>query len=225
MYSGRTAGAGFRAAAAYGEPERIVILGASHSGAGGSLVTPDDAAWRTPLGEVALDTATIGRLRALGVSSCPSAFRNEHSMEVVLPFLQILFAAVPPVVPVCVQMAPWVELEEGARRLGEALGTARTWVLASSDFTHYEPDSVARGIDRSVLDLILGGEARGFHRDVIRRGLTICGAGAIVVLLLLARSLGLAQSRLLEYATSGDVTGDRGAVVGYAAVLFAKEIS
>ena len=84
---------------------------------------------------------------------------------------------------------------------------------------------MARGLDRAALDLILAGDAEGFHRDVIERGLTICGAGAIFALLLLARALGLARSRLVEYATSGDVTGDRWAVVGYAAVLFAKEIS
>ena len=224
-YSGRIAGAGLCVAATFGRPEAVIILGASHSGLGDALVVPGDAAWRTPLGDVPLDDGTIERLVSLGVSRSPDAFRREHSMEVVLPFLQILFPEPTPVVPVCVQLAPWAALDEGARRLGEALGSERVWVVASSDFTHYEPDAAARALDRSALDLILAGDAQGFYRHTIERGLSICGAGAITVLLLLARTLGLGRSSLVDYATSGDITGDRSAVVGYAAVLFAKENS
>ena len=224
-YSGRVAGAGLRAATAFGRPEAVIILGASHSRLGDALVVPGDAAWRTPLGDVPLDDGTIERLVSLGVSRSPDAFRREHSMEVVLPFLQVLFPEPTPVVPVCVQLAPWSALNEGARRLGEALGSDRVWVVASSDFTHYEPDAAARALDRSALDLILAGDAQGFYRHTIERGLSICGAGAITVLLLLARTLGLGRSSLVDYATSGDITGDRSAVVGYAAVLFAKENS
>ncbi|MCX6100958.1 MAG: AmmeMemoRadiSam system protein B, partial [Candidatus Bipolaricaulota bacterium] len=91
--------------------------------------------------------------------------------------------------------------------------------------THYEPDDVARRLDRSALDLILAGGAEGFYRQTIDRGLTICGAGAICALLLVARDLGLTKGSLIDYATSGDVTGDRSAVVGYAAVSFTKEDS
>ncbi len=223
VYSGRVAGAGLRAASEYGRPERIVLLGASHSGAGGALATPDDTAWHTPLGNVALDVAMIERLNERGVARDPGAFRREHSMEVVVPFLQVLFPSVPPLVPICVQIARWAELAEGAARLAEALGSAHTWVIASSDFTHYEPDSVARSVDRAALDRILAGDAEGFHRMVVERRLSICGAGAICVLLLWARSLGLTRGTLVEYATSGDATGDRSTVVGYAAAMFAKE--
>jgi hypothetical protein len=141
-------------------------------------------------------------------------------MEVVIPFLQGLFADVPPIVPVCVQLAPWADLVSGARALGAAIGGRRVWIVASSDFTHYEPDRVARALDHTALDLILAGDAEGFHRQTIERGLTICGAGAICVLLLLARDLGLKHSSLVDYATSGDVTQDRSSVVGYAAVSF-----
>jgi hypothetical protein len=224
-YSGRVAGAGLRAAAAFGRPEAVIILGASHSGAGAPLVVPTDAAWGTPLGDVPLDVDAIERFAAAGIPRDANAFRREHSMEVVLPFLQILFPEPTPIVPVCVQLAPWAALDEGARRLGEALGSDRVWVVASSDFTHYEPDAAARTLDRSALDLILAGDAQGFYRRTIERGLSICGAGAITVLLLLARTFGLGMSSLVDYATSGDITGDRSAVVGYAAVLFAKENS
>jgi len=223
VYSGRVAGAGLRAASESGRPERIVLLGASHSGAGGALALPTESAWRTPLGDVRLDAPTVERLAALGVSRSRDAFRREHSMEVVLPFLQVLFADCPPVVPICVELAPWDALEEGARRLTVALGPDPVWVVASSDFTHYEPDARARALDRGALDRILAGDAEGFYRMTVERGLSICGAGAIVVLLLWARALGLSRASLVEYATSGDVSGDRSAVVGYAAAVFAKE--
>ena len=222
-YSGRVAGLGLRAASSFGVPELAVILGARHSGAGGALCLPEAGVWRTPLGDVALDHVALVRARSLGIGLEPAAFRREHSMEVVVPFLQVLFPEMPPVLPVCVRLAPWDELRRGADALGEAIAGRRVWIVASSDFTHYEPDRVARGLDRAALDLILAGDAEGFYRVAIERGLTICGAGAICALLLLARDLGLTRSRLVEYATSGDVTGDRSAVVGYAAALFEKE--
>ena len=225
MYSGRVAGAGMRAASAYGKPDVVIVLGASHSGAGGAMVVPTEGAWRTPLGDVPLDGASIRRLTSLGIESNPMAFLREHSMEVVLPFLQVLFPEPGPVVPVCVQFAHWAVLVDGARAVASALDGRRAWIVASSDFTHYEPDSVARRLDRAALDLILAGDAEGFYRQTIERGLTICGAGAICVLLLVARELGLGHSKLVEYATSGDVTGDQSAVVGYAAALFTKETS
>ena len=224
-YSGRVAGAGLRAAAAFGRPEAVLILGASHGGAGAPLVMPTDAAWGTPLGDVPLDVDVIEQLSAAGIPLDVNAFRREHSMEVVLPFLQVLFADPVPVIPVCVQLAPLASLASGARILGEALRTRRVWIVASSDFTHYEPDRIARELDRSALDAILRLDPEHFYQETLERGLSICGAGAIAVLLLLARSLGLGEALLVDYATSGDVTGDRSAVVGYAAVLFAKENS
>ena len=225
VYSGRVAGAGLRAAAAYGKPDVIVVLGASHSGAGGDFALPVEGAWRTPLGDVPLDVSGIERLVALGMVRDAGAFRREHSMEVVLPFLQVLFPQPVPVLPVCVQLAPWAALASGARSLVGAVGGQRVWIVASSDFTHYEPDDVARRVDRSALDLILAGDAEGFYRQTIDRGLTICGAGAICALLLVAHDLGLTRRSLVDYATSGDATGDRSAVVGYAAVSFTKENS
>ena len=224
-YSGRVAGAGLRAAAAFGRPETVIILGASHSGARAPLVVPTDAAWGTPLGDVPLDVDAIERLATAGIPRDANAFRREHSMEVVLPFLQVLFADPVPVIPVCVQLAPLASLASGAQILGETLSARRLWVVASSDFTHYEPDRIARELDRSALDAILRLDPEHFYQETLERGLSICGAGAITVLLLLARSLGLRETSLVDYATSGDITGDRSAVVGYAAVLFAKENS
>jgi MEMO1 family protein len=225
VYSGRVAGAGLRAASAFGKPDVVIILGASHGGAGGALAVPVEDAWRTPLGDVPLDRPTIERLVSHGIGASAAAFRREHSIEVVLPFLQVLFPEPPAVVPVCVQFAAWAALVEGARAVASVLDGRTAWVIASSDFTHYEPDAVARRLDRAALDRILAGDAEVFYRQTIEQGLTICGAAAICVLLLLARDLGLGRSALVEYATSGDVSGDRSAVVGYAAAAFTKESS
>jgi AmmeMemoRadiSam system protein B len=222
-FSGRVAGAALRAAAAFGRPEAVIILGASHGGLGAHLVMPTDAAWRTPLGDVPLDVTAMERLTAAGIPRDASAFRREHSIEVVLPFLQVLFAEPVPVIPVRVRLGPMAALASGSRILGEALRARRLWIVASSDFTHYEPDGLARELDRSALDTILRLESERFYQKTQEEGLSICGAGAIAVLLLLARSVGLTETALIEYATSGDVTGDRSSVVGYAAVLLTKE--
>jgi AmmeMemoRadiSam system protein B len=223
VYSGRVAGAGFRAASAFGRPDVILVLGASHSGLGGASALPTDGTWRTPLGDVPLASDLMEALAAAGIRRDASAFRREHSIEVQLPFLQVLFRDPVPVIPVCVQLAAFPLLATSAGAVSKVLGDSRVWVVASSDFTHYEPDAVARRLDRSALDFILAGDAEGFHREAVERALSICGAGAIVVLLLIARSLGLTCSSLIEYATSGDATGDRAAVVGYASTLFSKE--
>ncbi len=223
MYSGSVAGAGLRAASGCGRPDVVVLLGASHSGAGAAFTLPVETDWRTPLGDVAIDGAAIDRLVRLGMEQNAAAFRREHSMEVVLPFLQVLFPDPVPVVPICVQLSRWSDHLAGAQAIARAVQGRRVWIVASSDFTHYEPDADARRADREALDLIVAEDAEGFYRLTIKRGLTICGAGAICTLLLVARDVGLGRARLVDYATSGDVTGDRSAVVGYASVTFAKE--
>ena len=107
--------------------------------------------------------------------------------------------------------------------LGEAIAEVASespgLIVASSDFTHYEPDEVARQIDLEAIDLILALDVEGFYRKLIDERLTICGGGAIVALMACARRSGW-KGDLINYATSGDITGDRSAVVGYAAISF-----
>ena len=221
-YSGRVAGATFRQAANHGRPDVVFLLGASHSGVGPTFSLSDAAAWRTPLGDVPVDLGAVRMLVDAGMVIYEPAFRREHSVEVQLPFLQGLWDDPPPVVPFCVQPGPLDDLVEAGAMLGRAMEGRTVWVVASSDFTHYEPDSVARERDHLALDPILAVDAAGLYRVCEQRGLTICGVGAIATLLVLARKRNWTKASLVAYETSGDSTGDRTAVVGYAGVVFTE---
>lgn len=221
-YSGPVAAAAYRWAAAAGRPDRVVLLGANHSGSGGLAALPSDEKWRTPLGDVPIDQPLVEQLVASGLRRNPAAFEREHSIEVQLPFIQSLYDPPPPIVPVCIQTGPFEALNEVGRCIHQTVRGRPIWIVASSDFTHYQPDERARSTDHAALDVILTGDSSAFYRHAVSQRLSICGVGAITVLLTYCALEALDDARILDYRTSGDATGDRTAVVGYAAVAFAR---
>jgi AmmeMemoRadiSam system protein B len=146
------------------------------------------------------------------------AFLREHSIEVQLPFLQFLFGAEIPFIPICVMFPALSDLTTLGEAIAQVVRGKAGVVIASSDFTHYEPDETARSIDHRAIEKILALDVQGFHQSLIEERLSICGGGAIVALMACARRLGWDETKLLSYATSGDLTGERHSVVGYAAI-------
>ena len=222
IYSGAVAAAGYRELAAHGRPEWAIILGANHTGLGVPISIAREGVWRTPLGDAPIATGVADSLVAEGVTVADEAFLHEHSIEVQLPFLQFLFGAEIPFIPICVMfpiLSDLTALGEAIVRVvrGKARGKAGV-VIVSSDFTHYEPDETARSIDHRAIEKILALDVQGFYRSLIEERLSICGGGAIVALMACARRLGWDETKLLSYATSGDVTGESHSVVGYAAI-------
>jgi len=92
-------------------------------------------------------------------------------------------------------------------------------IVASSDMNHYESDQITRVKDRKALDKLLALDPRGLYDTVRRESITMCGFGPAVTMLTAARQLGATRAELVRYATSGDITGDREQVVGYAGVI------
>lgn len=219
LYSGGVAAAGYREVGRAGRPEWAIVLGANHTGYGRPVSLAREGRWRTPLGEAPVASDLADKLVSCGAEVSPAAFAREHSVEVQLPFLQVLFGAEIPFVPITVMAPPLDKLVALGDCFAQRVRGRPGLVVASSDFTHYEPDTVAREADRRALERILALDVDGFWQLLTRERLSICGGGAIAVLMTVARALGL-EPRLVSYATSGDVSGDRGAVVGYAAVLF-----
>lgn len=222
VYSGRVAAAGYAALAERGRPNWVLVLGANHTGMGRSLSLARMGTWRTPLGEAPIDTDLADRLIAAGIEVAEEAFLGEHSIEVELPFLQYLFGIQIPFVPVSVMLSPFPDLAVAGERIAEVVRGKGGAIVASSDFTHYEPAEVARRIDHGAIERILALDAEGFYERVVRERLSICGAAAITLLLAMGRRLGWNDARLVSYATSGDVTGDDRAVVGYASLLLGE---
>jgi MEMO1 family protein len=219
MYSGHVAGAVF----AHMEiPELCVVLCPNHTGVGHALAIMSAGAWETPLGNVPLDSAFATQLktRFAPLQEDATAHRAEHSAEVELPFLQLRQRKL--------RFVP-IALGTGRLDLLEALGLALAetiadqaepiLIVASSDMNHYESDTVTRIKDQQAIEKILTLDPRGLHEVVTQQAISMCGYGPAVAMLTAARRLGAKSAELVKYATSGDVSGDRDMVVGYAGVV------
>ncbi len=188
---------------------------------GEPLAVMSSGAWRTPLGDVSIDEGLAEQLKSRLplLSEDPEAHRYEHALEVQLPFLQVLAPGFQ-FVPITVGTSNFEVLSA----LGVVVGSVSAetggpvLVIASSDMNHYENDSVTRVKDRRAIDQLLALDPRGLY-DVVREGdISMCGYGPAVVMLTAARKLGATRAELVRYATSGDISGDRDMVVGYAGV-------
>ncbi len=219
VYSGHVAGAVYAKLAL---PKRYIILGPRHYPQGEPLAILSDGAWQTPLGEARIDCPLAAELKR----SCPLlredsvAHRAEHSLEVQLPFLQHL-AGDFRFVPIAVGTVRFSDLDDLGRAIAEVVAAQgeEILVVASSDMNHYEDDRITRLKDGKALDKVLALDPRGLYDTVRREGITMCGFGPAVTMLTAARHLGATRAELVRYATSGDVTGDREEVVGYAGVV------
>lgn len=219
MYSGHVAGAVF---ARVDIPERCVVLCPNHTGMGHALAIMSEGAWKTPLGDVEIDTQIAEALkqRFPALVEDASAHRAEHAAEVELPFLQARQRELR-FVPIAVGTARFELLEELGQALADVIGKQNTRVLivASSDMNHYESDPVTRAKDHRAIEKILLLDARGLYDVVTQQNISMCGFGPAVALLTAARQLGAKSAELVKYATSADVSGDRNMAVGYAGMV------
>ncbi len=219
MYSGHVAGAVY---ARLKLPAKFIILCPNHTGMGRALSIMSEGSWRTPLGEVQVDTELAGRLK----KNCPLleedtlAHRAEHALEVQLPFLQVLRGEFT-FVPITVGVGAFAPLQILGQAMGETIAGQgeRVTIIASSDRNHYESDHLTRLKDHKALDKVLLLDARGLFEVVTKEDVSMCGYGPTVAMLTAARRLGATSAELVKYATSGDVSGDREMVVGYAGVI------
>jgi hypothetical protein len=217
LYSGAVAA---RAYARLPPAETFVIVGPNHRGRG-SGVSVSAEPWETPLGVAEPDREFVEALPREIIDADEEAHRREHSLEVQIPFLQILFGAVRFVaVAMALQDAETAREVAGEIRAAREATDRRIVVIASSDFTHYESEATARAKDTPVLEAVARGDPALFYRRMEETGASLCGFGAVGVLLncLSGEDGGRRKIELLKYATSGDVTGDRSDVVAYAAV-------
>ena len=223
VYSGPVAAHAFYELAIDGKPDTVVILGPNHTGYGSALALMHEGIWRTPLGDVEVDTelsdAIMHETKIVDVDD--TAHRYEHSIEVQLPFLQFLYGNSFKIVPVCFLMQDYDSASEVGRALVEALDATNTVVIASSDMTHYEPAKVAASKDQAALKAVMDMDAKRFYETVETQNITACGYGPITSLITYGVGV-CAKAQLLSYHNSGDITGDHSSVVGYAAVSFKK---
>src|SRR5579862_1103155 len=219
MYSGHVAGAVF---AHIEIPRRCIVLCPNHTGVGRALAIMSQGSWATPLGEVPIDSKLAESLKQQfpALEEDSAAHRGEHAAEVEIPFLQLRQPELR-FVPVALGTGRFEILEDLGRALARVIAQQNDPVLivASSDMNHYEADAVTRAKDHRAIERILTLDARGLFNVVTQQNISMCGFGPAVAMLTAARELGARSAELVKYATSGDVSGDREMVVGYAGVV------
>lgn len=220
MYSGKTAGAVYSKII---PSPAVILLGPNHTGMGGRASVWARGAWKTPLGESAVDEALADELISASrfLEDDPDAHLAEHSIEVQLPFLQVLDESVR-IVPAAFKDLPLDECAEISDAIASVVSESAcpVSIFASSDMSHYEHEKAARAKDALAVDAMLAMDEKELYRVVRSEHISMCGYIPAVIMLGAVKKLGCRRAELVEYTTSARETGDYSSVVGYSGIIF-----
>lgn len=213
MYSGATAGVAYSNVQV---PNHVIMLGPNHHGVGSPFALYDAGKWVTPVGEVPIDEPLAAELldQCDLLAEDPRAHALEHSLEVQVPMLQRINPAVR-IVPILIGSDERYELRE----LGLAIAGAvqehggPVLLLASSDLNHYEDQQTSNRKDKVALEALVAMDEELLWNCCREEEISMCGVAPTYCVLVAAKKLGAKRAEVLDYRTSGDVSGDYGAVV------------
>lgn len=204
--------------------DSIVVLAPSHrvDFKGASLY--DRGGYRTPLGVVPIDVELSKKMmeRWKRIQFLPEAHAQEHSLEVQIPFLQVVLKSFKLIPIVMEPHWSWETCRLLAQAIADTVRGRNVLLIASSDLSHFHPYEKAVQLDKIVLQHIDRFDAEGLNRDLKEGRCEACGGGPVITMMLAAKALGATRGKVLKYLNSGDVMGDRSRVVGYAAAVFYK---
>ena len=232
MYSGPVGAFAYKAAAEAGPFETLVLVGPSHFVAFDGVALYPSGAFASPLGPAAIDEALGQELLAASplIQSLPAAHTREHSLEMQLPFVRRLFpdAAIVPLLMGYQTRETILGLADALARVGAGLaspkpgeGGRRVLLVASTDLSHYFDAATAEGLDRRVRDSVAALDPDRLlelfeeYPEGERGRFVACGGGPMIAVMLAARARGARDGRILKYMHSGEISGDKSAVVGY----------
>lgn len=225
-YSGAVAGYAF-AALRNRVPDLVAVISPMHQLYVEPLITSSHDAYSTPLGDIPIDKSAVEELDAaikadLGIGLSPVPRDQEHSLEIELPFLQRALASEFKLLPVMVRAQdPRVSAGLG-KALANVLRDKNFVLVASTDLSHFYDQKTANELDREMLRQIESFSPEGvFEAEHTGKGFA-CGHAAVAAVLWASKELGADTVKVLNYATSGDVTGDYSGVVGYGAAAILK---
>ena len=226
VYSGPVAGHAFAAVRGM-SPEVVAVISPMHHPYTQHLLTSGHDAYQTPLGPIPIDKQAVKALNehlesALGVGLSPVRNDSEHSLEIELPFLQQALDGDFNLLPVMVRE----QTKRVTRALGEALAQTLaerdSLLVASTDLSHFYPQEAAKELDGEMLKLLENFDPEGILQAEEEGVGFACGRGAVAAVLWAAKALGGDKVQILNYATSGDVSGDYHRVVGYSAAVILR---
>ncbi|PTD93417.1 hypothetical protein C9439_07580 [archaeon SCG-AAA382B04] len=206
-----------RSISALRDAETYIIIGPSHQGTG-TGISISQQKWETPLGEIEVDQDVNEELKTVGIVE-EKAHMGEHSIEVQIPILQYLKKDFK-IVPIMLSIQDLEIVKELSQRIIKITERGKdVAIISSSDFSHYQPKNIARKQDEEAIEKIKQKNTKKFFELIKEKNLSICGYGPIGVSMELANKNKL-NSKLLEYKTSAEATGDTSQVVGYASIVF-----
>jgi AmmeMemoRadiSam system protein B len=191
----------------------FVVIGPSHRG---YINCVSKVSWETPLGVVDTDAEFV---ELLDIETDEFSHRDEHSLEVQMPFIKYRFPRAR-IAPVMMGLQDYPSAVRVAEKIVNAVRQTKrdVRIVASSDFSHYVPEQKAKSDDLYAIEPLLTLDTSEFYRRIEERRVTACGFGPIAAMVTACGKLGAKTAQLIRYATSGDITGDRREVVGYAAI-------
>jgi AmmeMemoRadiSam system protein B/AmmeMemoRadiSam system protein A len=224
-YSGPVAAYGYKAVRDKGI-KTVIILGFSHRKYFDGVSVYGGNAWKTPLGEIAVDTAMANKI----ISSNPrfkfqsELFDGENSIEMQIPFIQTALNGDVKIVPIAFGDQDFSDAQALATALaGLVKGRRDCLIVASTDLSHYYPYQEASSIDGYTIGALGRSKAKEFYDEARMGTCELCGLMPVTTSLLVAQTLGYDKIKTLKYANSGDITGDKSKVVGYvSAAIYRK---
>ena len=221
VYSGPVACHSFHAVS-LSKSKLAIITGPNHYGIGQNVASMVDSSWKTPLGLVEVDSESALELsERLGMLELDSfSHSKEHSIEVQIPILQETFPNEMKILPVSLITQEQKMATQVGFAIAELAKKKDALLIGSSDFTHYEENGFAHKQDMALIEPILKLDVDEFYSVLHEKHVTACGYGAIASTMIACKELGATEGKLLKYATSGDISGDKSSVVGYASIIF-----
>jgi len=202
--------------------DTFIIMGPNHTGMGKPCSIMTEGVWKTPLGEVEIDSELGKRILATSsyLQEDYAAHQYEHSIEVQIPFLQYFKPDIR-IVPIILAYSSGAVYKEIGREIAKAIkdSNKEVVIIASSDMTHYEPQESAQRKDMQAIEAILDLNEDELLRRIDELDISMCGYAPTVSLISAAKELGATRAELVKYQTSGDTSGDYASVVGYAGVI------
>ena len=222
MYSGQVAAYAYKQVEGR-KYDAVVVIAPSHQVYFPGASVDDKEGYRTPLGVVPVEIDLVHKImeQIPLISHYPHAHTQEHSLEVQVPFLQMVLKEFR-LVPIVMGDQDLTTSEKIAKAMADIIKKYEVLVVASSDLSHYHPYDEAKCLDQKVINCINNYDPRGLATGLRQHKTEACGGGPIITALLIGQHLGANRAKVVKYANSGDVTGDYSGVVGYAAGVIYK---
>lgn len=227
IYSGPVAGYSF-AAVINTAPDLAVILAPLHQPYSGKLLTTSHTAYQTPLGSIPVDTQCLEELQTVlhenhSLELASISNDQEHSIEILLPFLQRSLQPGFKILPVMIRDQRPETMQALSAALINLLGEKNFLLIASTDLSHFHPAEEAELLDRTIIDGITALDPASMYRAEAEGRGSACGLGGLAAVIWTARELGVNRGIHLKYAHSGHTSGDFNRVVGYEAAALVQE--